>query len=119
VCSLVAEGHVYVAMPPLYRIDVAKEVYYALDDNERDSIIERIRSERKNAKVGVQRFKGLGEMNPPQLRETTMAPDTRRLVQLMVEPGDGTNETMDMLLAKKRSSDRKGWLESKGNLAEV
>ncbi|WP_372832193.1 DNA topoisomerase IV subunit B [Pontibacterium sp.] len=117
--SLVAEGHVYVAMPPLYRIDVAKEVYYALDDNERDSIIERIRSERKNAKVGVQRFKGLGEMNPPQLRETTMAPDTRRLVQLMVEPGDGTNETMDMLLAKKRSSDRKGWLESKGNLAEV
>ncbi len=117
--SLVSEGHVYVAMPPLYRIDVAKEVYYALDDNERDSIIERIRSERKNAKVGVQRFKGLGEMNPPQLRETTMAPDTRRLVQLMVEPGDGTNETMDMLLAKKRSSDRKGWLESKGNLAEV
>ena len=117
--SLVAEGHVYVAMPPLYRIDVAKEVYYALDDNERDSIIERIRSERKNAKVGVQRFKGLGEMNPPQLRETTMAPDTRRLVQLMVEPGDGTNETMDMLLAKKRSGDRKGWLESKGNLAEV
>lgn len=117
--SLVSEGHVYVAMPPLYRIDVAKEVYYALDDNERDSIIERIRSERKNAKVGVQRFKGLGEMNPPQLRETTMAPDTRRLVQLMVEPGDGTNETMDMLLAKKRSGDRKGWLESKGNLAEV
>lgn len=116
---LVAAGHVYVAMPPLYRIDVAKEVYYALDDGERDGIIDRIRAERKNAKIGVQRFKGLGEMNPLQLRETTMAPDTRRLVQLMVEPGDGTNETMDMLLAKKRSSDRKSWLETKGNLAEV
>jgi len=116
---LVAAGHVYVAMPPLYRIDVAKEVYYALDDAERDGIIDRIRAERKNAKVGVQRFKGLGEMNPLQLRETTMAPDTRRLVQLMVEPGDGTNETMDMLLAKKRSSDRKQWLETKGNLAEI
>jgi len=116
---LVAAGHVYVAMPPLYRIDVAKEVYYALDDGERDGIIDRIRAERKNAKIGVQRFKGLGEMNPLQLRETTMAPDTRRLVQLMVEPGDGTNETMDMLLAKKRSGDRKSWLESKGNLAEV
>ena len=116
---LVAAGHVYVAMPPLYRIDVAKEVYYALDDGERDGIIDRIRADRKNAKIGVQRFKGLGEMNPLQLRETTMAPDTRRLVQLMVEPGDGTNETMDMLLAKKRSSDRKSWLETKGNLAEV
>lgn len=116
---LVAAGHVYVAMPPLYRIDVAKEVYYALDDGERDGIIDRIRAERKNAKIGVQRFKGLGEMNPLQLRETTMAPDTRRLVQLMVEPGDGTNETMDMLLAKKRSGDRKSWLETKGNLAEV
>lgn len=116
---LVAAGHVYVAMPPLYRIDVAKEVYYALDDGERDGIIDRIRAERKNAKIGVQRFKGLGEMNPLQLRETTMAPDTRRLVQLMVEPGDGTNETMDMLLAKKRAADRKSWLETKGNLAEV
>ncbi|MGB0466086.1 MAG: DNA topoisomerase IV subunit B [Pontibacterium sp.] len=116
---LVLAGHVYVAMPPLYRIDVAKEVFYALDDNERDGIIHRIRSERKNAKIGVQRFKGLGEMNPLQLRETTMAPDTRRLVQLMIEPGDGTNETMDMLLAKKRSGDRKSWLEDKGDLAEV
>ncbi|WP_299180225.1 DNA topoisomerase IV subunit B [uncultured Neptuniibacter sp.] len=116
---LVSAGHVYVAMPPLYRIDVAKEVYYALDDAERDGILERIKAERKNAKVGVQRFKGLGEMNPLQLRETTMSPDTRRLVQLMVEPGDGTNEVMDMLLAKKRSADRKQWLESKGNLAEI
>lgn len=117
--SLVSAGHVYVAMPPLYRIDVAKEVYYALDDEERDAIMERIRAERKNAKIGVQRFKGLGEMNPLQLRETTMSPDTRRLVQLTVEPGDGTNEVMDMLLAKKRSGDRKQWLESKGNLADI
>ncbi|MBY4676163.1 DNA topoisomerase IV subunit B [Marinobacterium arenosum] len=116
---LVAAGHVYVAMPPLYRIDVAKEVHYALDDAEKDSIIHRIQSERKNAKIGVQRFKGLGEMNPMQLRETTMARDTRRLVQLMVEPGDGTAETMDMLLAKRRSGDRKSWLETKGDLAEV
>ncbi len=116
---LVAAGHVYVAMPPLYRIDVAKEVFYALDDAERDGIMERIRAERSNAKIGVQRFKGLGEMNPMQLRETTMSPDTRRLVQLMIEAGDGTNEMMDMLLAKKRSSDRKEWLESKGNLADV
>jgi len=116
---LVSEGHVFVAMPPLYRIDVAKEVYYALDDAERDGIMERIRAERKNAKIGVQRFKGLGEMNPLQLRETTMSPDTRRLVQLTVAPGDGTNEMMDMLLAKKRSGDRKEWLQSKGNLADI
>jgi len=116
---LVAAGHVFVAMPPLYRIDVAKEVYYALDDAEKDSIINRIQGERKNAKIGVQRFKGLGEMNPPQLRETTMARDTRRLVQLVVEAGDDTAETMDMLLAKKRSGDRKSWLEDKGDLAEV
>ena len=116
---LVNAGHVYVAMPPLYRIDVAKEVFYALDDAEKDGIVERIKAERKNAKIGVQRFKGLGEMNPLQLRETTMSPDTRRLVQLTVSPGDGTNEVMDMLLAKKRSGDRKEWLQSKGNLADV
>ncbi|BBB25005.1 DNA topoisomerase IV subunit B [Amphritea japonica] len=116
---LVAAGHVYVAMPPLYRIDVAKDVYYALDDDEMQSVVERIKSERKNAKIGVQRFKGLGEMNPLQLRETTMSRDTRRLVQLTIEPGDGTNEVMDMLLAKKRSPDRKEWLESKGNLADI
>lgn len=116
---LVSAGHIYVAMPPLYRIDVAKDVHYALDDDEKDGIVERIKAERKNAKIGVQRFKGLGEMNPLQLRETTMSRDTRRLVQLTIEPGDDTNEMMDMLLAKKRSSDRKVWLESKGNLAEV
>jgi topoisomerase-4 subunit B len=117
--SLVSAGHIYVAMPPLYRIDFGKEVYYALDDAEKDGIVERIRAERKNAKIGVQRFKGLGEMNPLQLRETTMSPDTRRLVQLTLDSGDDTMEIMDMLLAKKRSPDRKRWLEQKGNLAEV
>jgi topoisomerase-4 subunit B len=116
---LVRAGHVYVAMPPLFRIDQGKEVHYALDESEKDAIIERLRAERKNAKIGVQRFKGLGEMNPLQLRETTMAPDTRRLVQLTLSEGDDTAEMLDMLLAKKRAADRKSWLETKGNLAEV
>jgi len=115
---LVAKGHIYVAMPPLFRIDVGKEVYYALDDAERQGILDRIQAEGKRGKVNVQRFKGLGEMNPLQLRETTMDPDTRRLVQLTLEPGDETNSIMDMLLAKKRASDRRAWLESKGNLAD-
>jgi len=115
---LVAKGHVYVAMPPLFRIDVGKDVYYALDDAERQGILDRIQAEGKRGKVNVQRFKGLGEMNPLQLRETTMDPDTRRLVQLTLEPGDETNSIMDMLLAKKRASDRRAWLESKGNLAD-
>jgi topoisomerase-4 subunit B len=115
---LVAQGHVYVAMPPLFRIDVGKDVYYALDDAERQGILDRIQAEGKRGKVNVQRFKGLGEMNPLQLRETTMDPDTRRLVQLTLEPGDDTNSIMDMLLAKKRASDRRSWLESKGNLAD-
>merc|ERR1711965_757809 len=103
-------------MPPLYRIDAGKEVYYALDDYEKQGIVERIKAERRNAKINVQRFKGLGEMNPLQLRETTMAPDTRRLVQLTLEHGDHTNQVMDMLLSKKRASDRREWLEIKGNL---
>ncbi len=115
---LVAQGHVYVAMPPLFRIDVGKDVYYALDDAERQGILDRIQAEGKRGKVNVQRFKGLGEMNPLQLRETTMDPNTRRLVQLTLEPGDDTNSIMDMLLAKKRASDRRAWLENKGNLAE-
>ncbi|MGB2260456.1 MAG: DNA topoisomerase IV subunit B, partial [Porticoccaceae bacterium] len=115
---LVSAGHVYVAMPPLFRIDVGKEVYYALDDAERQGILDRIQAEGKRGKVNVQRFKGLGEMNPLQLRETTMDPDTRRLVQLTLEPGDDTNSIMDMLLAKKRAPDRRVWLENKGNLAE-
>jgi topoisomerase-4 subunit B len=116
---LVASGHVYVAMPPLFRIDVGKEVYYALDDAERQGILDRIKAEGKRGKVNVQRFKGLGEMNPLQLRETTMDPDTRRLVQLTLEPGDDTNSVLDMLLAKKRSPDRRQWLETKGNLADT
>jgi topoisomerase-4 subunit B len=116
---LVAEGHVYVAMPPLYRIDVGKQVFYALDDAERKGVLDRIAAERLKGKVSVQRFKGLGEMNPAQLRETTIHPDTRRLVQLTVEPGDASSTLMDMLLAKRRASDRRAWLQEKGDLAEV
>ena len=116
---LVEAGHIYVAMPPLYRVDIGKEVYYALDDDELESIMSRIQTEKKRGKPQVTRFKGLGEMNPPQLRETTMDPNTRRLVQLTLDDYTGTQEMMDMLLAKKRASDRKAWLESKGNLAEV
>ena len=117
--SLVNAGHVYVAMPPLYRIDVGQEVYYALDESEKKGILDRIEAEKKRGKVNVQRFKGLGEMNPLQLRETTMDPDTRRLVRLVVDPGDESSEMMDMLLAKKRAPDRKVWLEDKGDLAQV
>lgn len=116
---LVKAGHVFVAMPPLYRIDIGKDIYYALDDAEKQGILDRIQAEKKRGKVNVQRFKGLGEMNPIQLRETTMSPDTRRLVQLTVMTDDDTNKIMDMLLAKKRASDRKIWLEKKGDLAEV
>jgi topoisomerase-4 subunit B len=116
---LVAAGHVYVAMPPLYRVDVGDNVYYALDDAEKEGVLERIKAEKKRGKVNVQRFKGLGEMNPLQLRETTMSPDTRRLVQLTTGAGDGTEQLLDMLLAKKRAPDRKKWLETKGDLAEV
>ncbi len=116
---LVAAGHVYVAMPPLYRIDVGKEVYYALDEAEKQGVLDRIEAEKKRGKVNVQRFKGLGEMNPLQLRETTMDPDTRRLVRLVLDAGDGTNKMLDMLLAKKRAGDRKAWLEKKGDLADV
>jgi topoisomerase-4 subunit B len=116
---LVAEGHVYVAMPPLYRIDVGKQVFYALDDAERQGVLDRIAAEKLKGKVTVQRFKGLGEMNPSQLRETTIHPDTRRLVQLTVEPGDESGTLMDMLLAKKRAADRRAWLQAKGDLAEV
>jgi len=116
---LVEGGHVYVAMPPLYRIDVGKQVFYALDDAERQGVLDRIAAEKLKGKVSVQRFKGLGEMNPMQLRETTIHPDTRRLVQLTVDAEDGTGELMDMLLAKKRASDRRAWLQEKGDLAEV
>jgi len=117
--ALVEAGHVYVAMPPLYRIDVGKDVFYALDDAEKQGVLDRIAAERLRGKVTVQRFKGLGEMNPMQLRETTIAPDTRRLVQLTVAASDDTHSVMDMLLARKRAPDRREWLESRGNLAEV
>lgn len=116
---MVKAGHIYVAMPPLYRIDVANEVYYALDDHEKDGVLQRITAEKIRGKVNVQRFKGLGEMNPLQLRETTMAADTRRLVQLEIDGESNTDSSMDLLLAKKRSADRKTWLESKGNLVDI
>lgn len=117
--SLVKNGHVFVAMPPLYRIDVGKEVYYALDEQEKDQRLKMIEDEKKRGNVNVQRFKGLGEMNPIQLRETTMARETRRLVQLTMKQESKATKMLDMLLAKKRAADRKQWLESKGDLAEV
>jgi topoisomerase-4 subunit B len=116
---LVQAGHVYVAMPPLYRIDVGKEVYYALDEKEKKGVLDRIVAEKIRGKVNVQRFKGLGEMNPIQLRETTMDPNTRRLVQLTIRPGDTTDKVMDVLLAKKRAADRRAWLEKKGDKAAI
>lgn len=116
---LVKAGHVFVAMPPLYRIDVGKEVYYALDEDEKQGVLDRIEAEKLKGKINVMRFKGLGEMNPTQLRETTLAPETRRLVQLTLEAEDEAEQSMDMLLAKKRASDRKQWLETEGDLADV
>ena len=115
---LVEAGHVYVAMPPLYRVDAGKEVFYAVDEDERQAIMQRLETKKKKTKITVTRFKGLGEMNPGQLRETSVDPDTRRLVRLLIEPGDDTNTVMDMMLAKKRAADRKRWLESKGDLAD-
>lgn len=117
--TLVEAGHIYIAMPPLFRIDIGKDVYYALDEAEKTGILDRIAAEKKKGKVQVTRFKGLGEMNPLQLRETTMDPNTRRLVQLTIDDADETMALMDMLLAKKRSGDRKQWLETKGDMAEV
>jgi topoisomerase-4 subunit B len=116
---LVEQGHVHVAMPPLFRIDAGKQVFYALDEGEKQGVLDRIAAEKLKGKVTIQRFKGLGEMNPQQLRETTMHPDTRRLVQLTIDEADDTRALMDMLLAKKRAGDRRAWLQEKGDLAEV
>ena len=116
---LVEQGHVYVAMPPLFRIDVGKEVFYALDEAEKEGVLDRIAADKKRGNVVVQRFKGLGEMNPKQLRETTMDPETRRLVRLTLDCSILTQETLDMLLAKKRSGDRRAWLEKKGHEASL
>jgi topoisomerase-4 subunit B len=117
--QLVAEGHVFIATPPLYRIDIGSTTYYALNDDEKQGLLDRIAAEKKRGHVNVQRFKGLGEMNPLQLRETTMAPDTRRLIQLTLDEIEETENTMNMLLSKKRANDRKVWLEEKGNLAVI
>jgi topoisomerase-4 subunit B len=116
---LVAAGHVYVCMPPLFRIDAGKEVVYALDEAERERELKRIAEASPRTKPVVTRFKGLGEMSATQLRETTMAPQTRRLVQLTIDAKDNPDQLLDMLLAKKRASDRREWLESKGNLARI
>ena len=117
--TLVSEGHVFVAMPPLFRVDVGKQVFYCLDESEKEAMLQRIEREKMKGAVSTTRFKGLGEMNPPQLRESTIHPDTRRLVQLTIGNDDGTAKLMDMLLAKKRAGDRKAWLEEKGDLATL
>ncbi|MDX2428103.1 MAG: DNA topoisomerase IV subunit B [Xanthomonadales bacterium] len=117
--ALVETGHIFVAMPPLYRIDVGKEIHYALDAEERQAIMDVIAAEKKKGKILETRFKGLGEMNPLQLRESTIDPDTRRLVQLTIDNDSKTTKMMDMLLGKKRASDRKAWLEDKGDLAST
>ncbi len=117
--ALVREGHVFVAMPPLFRVDVGKQMFYCLDEDEQRALLERIEREKMRGAVNVTRFKGLGEMNPAQLRESTIHPDTRRLVQLTVDEGDSTAALMDMLLAKKRAAERKAWLERKGDLASL
>jgi len=116
---VVRAGHIFVAMPPLFRIDVGKQKFYAVDQSERDQILHKIETEKMKGKVSVTRFKGLGEMNPSQLRESAIAPDTRRLLQLTVSAGDNTHGIMDMLLAKKRASERKSWLQEKGDLAVI
>ena len=117
--TLVENGHIFIAMPPLFRIDVAKEIFYALDESEKQGILDQIKAEKKSGNIIVQRFKGLGEMNPIQLRETTMDPSTRRLIQLTLSNEKNAIKIMDMLLAKKRSMDRKKWLEANGDRAIV
>jgi topoisomerase-4 subunit B len=116
---LVEAGKVFVAQPPLYRVDQGKEVFYALDDEEKDDLVKQLGKKNKSKKIEVQRFKGLGEMNPGQLRETTMIKDSRKLVKLTLDQPTKSISMMDMLLSKKRAADRKTWLEDKGNLATL
>jgi topoisomerase-4 subunit B len=116
---LVEAGKIYVAMPPLYRIDQGTRVHYAIDEQEKNTVLKRLKEDGGKGKINVQRFKGLGEMNPIQLRETTMHPETRRLVQLTLPDRDAGTEVMDMLLSKKRARDRKQWLETEGDRAEA
>lgn len=116
--KLVEAGHIYIAMPPLYRIDIGKEIFYALDDAEKKGLLDRFTAEKKKGKVNIQRFKGLGEMNPLQLRETTMAPETRRLIQLSIDSDFDAFSMMDLLLSKKNAGERRTWLEKKGDLVE-
>jgi topoisomerase IV subunit B len=117
--ALVAAGNIFVAMPPLFRVDVGKQVFYALDEEEKRLLLEKIAREKLKGQINVTRFKGLGEMNPSQLRESAIHPDTRRLVQLTIDDDLQTHSLVDMLLAKKRASDRKAWLETKGDLATL
>ena len=116
---LVEAGHVFIAQPPLFRIDQDKDVYYALDEDEKEKVVKDLKSKNKQKKIEIQRFKGLGEMNPSQLRETTMEIEGRRLLKLTLEKGNTSISLMDMLLSKKRASDRKNWLETKGDLASL
>ena len=116
---LVEKGHLFVAQPPLFRIDQGKDVFYALDEDEKDQIVKQLTKQNKVKKIEIQRFKGLGEMNPSQLRETTMQVDGRRLLKLTLEKGNTATSMMDKLLSKKRASDRKDCLETKGNLATL
>ena len=117
--SLVQEGRIYISMPPLFRIDCGKDVLYALDDAQREEIVANFKGKKGKPKINIQRFKGLGEMNPSQLRETVMDPATRQLLQLSISPSDNTNSMMDLLLSKKNASARKDWLEKKGSLAKI
>ena len=116
---MVEKGHLFVAQPPLFRIDQGKDVFYALDEEEKDQIVKQLTKQNKVKKIEIQRFKGLGEMNPSQLRETTMQVDGRRLLKLTLEKGNTATSMMDKLLSKKRAADRKDWLETKGNLATL
>jgi topoisomerase-4 subunit B len=117
--SLVQDGRIYIAMPPLYRVDCGKEVFYALDEQQKDMVVKEFKNKKRNSKINIQRFKGLGEMNPSQLRETVMDPKSRQLVRLSISATDNANAMMDLLLSKKNAPARKEWLEKKGSLVRM